>query len=73
MPQVKDHFSVHRRVKTYLRSIMSQNRLNHLMMLAVYKEITDKLDLVECAKEFVSGNEHRISVCRRYSQLVVNE
>ena len=50
----KRSFSVLRRVKTYLRSTMSQSQLNRLMTLAILKEMTDELDLVECAKEFVS-------------------
>ena len=38
-------FSAMRRVKSYLRSTMTQERLNHLMILHVHKELTDKLDL----------------------------
>ena len=63
----KRSFSVLKRVKTYLRSTMSQSQLNQLMKLAVFTEMTDKLDLVECAKEFVSKNKHRISVFGRFS------
>ena len=63
----KRSFSVLRRVKTYLRSTMSQSQLTQLMKLAVFTEMTDKLDLVECAKEFVSENKHRISVFGRFS------
>ena len=53
-------FSVMRRVKSYLRSTMGQARLNHVMILAIYKEQVDKLDLIAIANEFVSGNEHRL-------------
>ena len=42
-----------RRVKTYLRSTMSQEHLNS------DKEKVDKLDLVEVANSFVAANEHR--------------
>ena len=38
------------RLKTYLRSSMSQQRLNHLMLLHVHKERTDALDLEEAAR-----------------------
>ena len=38
----------------------SQARLNHLMVLNIYKEQLDKLDLMAIANEFVSGNEHRL-------------
>ena len=34
-----------RRVKSYLRSTMSQSRLNNLMLLHVHNDRTDKLDL----------------------------
>ena len=42
-------FSALRRVKTYLRNTMGQERLNNLMVLHVHKEITDKLDLISIA------------------------
>jgi hypothetical protein len=54
-------FSAMRRIKTYLRSTMSQERLNNLMILHVHKDFTDALDLVEVANEFVRGNESRLS------------
>ena len=34
-------FSAMRRVKSYLRSTMTQERLNHLMLLHVHKDLTD--------------------------------
>ena len=52
-------FSCLRRLKTYLRSTMSQTRLNHCMLLHVHKERTDKLDILQVASEFVSANERR--------------
>ena len=39
-------FSVMHRIKTYLRSTMSQERLNHIMILHIHKELTDTLDLI---------------------------
>ena len=54
-------FSAMRRIKSYLRSTMGQERLNHLMLLHLHKEKLDKLDLVFIANEFVSGSEHRLS------------
>jgi hypothetical protein len=36
-------FSVLRRVKTYLKSSMTQQRLNNLMLLHVHKELTDNI------------------------------
>ena len=52
-------FSVMCRIKSYLRSIMWQERLNHIMVLNIYKEQLDKLDLVAIANEFVGESEHR--------------
>ena len=40
-------FSADRRIKTYLRSTMSQQQLNHLMLLHVHKSHTDHLNLVD--------------------------
>ena len=53
-------FSVMRRLKSYLRSTMSQPRLNHAMVLNIYKELVDELDLCAVATEFVDSNEHRL-------------
>ena len=55
-------FSVMRRIKSYLRSTMTQPQLNHLMILNVYKEILDKIDLKDIANQFVQGNEHRLTI-----------
>lgn len=55
-------FSALRYVKTYLRSTMSQKRLNHLMILYIHKNLTDGLNLVQVANEFVSASEHRLTV-----------
>jgi hypothetical protein len=55
--------SVLRRLKTYLRTDMSQKRLNNaLMLLHVHKDYTDKLDMIKIANDFVQSNERR----RRY-------
>ena len=59
-------FSALRRVKTYLRSSMKQSRLNHLMILHVHKEMTDSLNLVDCANDFVGSNEHRLRVFGKF-------
>ena len=52
-------FSTLRRIKTYLRSTMSQSRLNHLMILNIHQELTDGLNLIEVANDFVFEHEHR--------------
>ena len=52
-------FSSLRRLKTFLRNSMSAQRLNHLILLHVHKDITDKLDLCKVAAEFIARNERR--------------
>ena len=37
---------------------MAQERLNHLMIMYVHKERTDKLDLKSVLNAFVGGSEH---------------
>ena len=55
-------FSALRRIKSYLRSTMSQVRLNHLMVLHVHKALTDTIKLENIADEFVSSSQHRTKV-----------
>ena len=52
-------FSALRRVKTYLRSTMTQTRMNNLITLHVHKERTDALDLKAIANEFTARKERR--------------
>ena len=52
-------FSALWRLKTYLRSTMTQPRLNHVMLLHIHKERTDELDILQVAKSFISVNERR--------------
>ena len=41
-------------IKTYLRSTMSQKRLNHFMTLAVYPELLEEMNLRDIGEEFVA-------------------
>lgn len=53
-------FSRLRRLRTYLRSTMTQSRLNHLFILNMYQEFVDSLDMNRIANEFInSGDEKR--------------
>ena len=52
-------FSTMRRIKTYLRSTMTQQRLNHSFMLNVHKPRVDELDLKHIANLFISANDRR--------------
>ena len=47
-------FSMLRRVKTYLRSTMTQKRLNHACVLNLYPERLDTLSVDRLLKSFVS-------------------
>ena len=59
-------FSTLRRLKSYLRSTMKQARLNHTMVLHIYTEILDNLELNSIANEFVQGSDHRLSVFGKF-------
>ena len=52
-------FSAVWRLKTYLHSSMTQQRLNHFMLLHIHKCHTNNLDLVDVANDFMDGNEDR--------------
>ena len=60
-------FSSLRRIKTYLRSTMSQPRLNHLMILHVHKDHTDQLSLVDTANEFIKEHDHREHIFGKFT------
>ena len=59
-------FSAMRRIKSYLRSTMTQGRLNHLMILHVHKDVTDKLVLADVANDFVSKSPQREQVFGKF-------
>ena len=47
------------RIKTYVRSTMTQLRMNNVMVLHIHKHLTDSIDVVAVLNEFVSVNEDR--------------
>ena len=53
-------FSTLRRIKSYLRGTISQERLNHLMVISTYKERIDKLDEAALLKTFILRNDMRL-------------
>ena len=53
-------FSALRRLKTYLRTTMSQDRLNHLLLLCCHKARIDAIDLSKIASAFLSVNDRRL-------------
>lgn len=60
-------FSALRRVKSYLRSTMTQARLNHLMILHYHQDLCDKLDLNTIANEYITRNDSRQSTFATFS------
>ena len=46
--------SAMRRLKNWLRSTMSQERLNHCMLLSIHKEKTDEINL-KCIYQYTFG------------------
>ena len=59
-------FSALRRIKSYLRSTMTQARLNHLMILHYHQEMTDELDLKYIANEYILKSETRRCIFATY-------
>lgn len=60
-------FSALRRMKSYLRSTMTQQRLNNVMLLHVHKLSTDQLNLIDVAEQFiVNCNDRRQKICGHF-------
>lgn len=55
-------FSALRRVKTYLRTNMTQKRLTHLLLLHIHESKTAKINLDSIVKDFVSRTAERKGV-----------
>lgn len=55
-------FSCLRRMKTYLRATMGQERLNNLLVMNIHQDILDNLDLKQVASDFVGLNDYRRTV-----------
>lgn len=52
-------FSTARRLKTWLRSTMTQTRFNSLAILNIHKDRTDQLNFIDVANEF-AGRESEV-------------
>ena len=52
-------FSTLRRIKTYLRSTMSNNGLNHNMVIHIHGQDDKKIDINAGMKEFIQKNNRR--------------
>ena len=53
-------FSSLRRIITFLRSSMTECRLNNLFLLYIHTSRTDALDLHAVARDFISANSLRM-------------
>ena len=58
-------FSSMRRLKTYLRSTMTQARLNDIMILNVHRTKTDKLNLLDIARCF-AFKDNRMNIFGKF-------
>lgn len=61
-------FSTLRRVKSYLRTTMTQLRLNNLMILNVHREALDAMDLEKIGNEFISIKDSRKQIFAQFSK-----
>ena len=62
----KRSFSLARRLKTWLSSTMSQKRFNALATLSFYKELVDKISLVDVANDFVDSKPMRKGIFGKF-------
>ena len=60
------YFSALRRIKTYLRNTISQERLNHLMLLYIHKEQADLINPCDVGNDFVCGHENRLTLFGKF-------
>ena len=62
-------FSMARRMKTWLRAKMKQQRFNNVALLHTHKARTDKIRLLDVAKELVQRNENHFRNFRKFTDL----
>ena len=55
-------FSCLRRLKTWLRSTVTQKRLNGVVLDQVYQALIDKIDLSKVADNFARKNDSRVAI-----------
>ena len=56
-------------IKNWFRTSMTQGILNHCMLLAIYKEMTDKLSLINvAANEFCFDSDERSRLFGHFCQ-----
>ena len=50
----------YKRIKTYLRTSMTQLCLNNAMVMHIHKDLTESINHLQVLNEFASANEERI-------------
>ena len=63
--------SAMRRIKTYLRSTMTQTRLNDTMVLHIQNHLTDNIDHISVLNEFASANDERKKLFGTFSNFLL--
>ena len=66
-------FSQMKRLKTCLRTTMTDNRLYHLLMAVVHKDVVAKLDIVQLCNDFVGQDSGRKSMFGNFSEYDVRK
>ena len=59
-------FSLLKLIKTYLRSTMTQGRLNHMMILSAYKNRLDEMDFRKVSSIFIQKNDGQRNTFGRF-------
>ena len=57
-----------KQLKKYMRSTMGDDRLFHLMVIHVYKQLTDSVDLIQVANQFVANIDSRKQMLGTFSK-----
>ena len=68
----KISFSAMHRIKTYLRSTMSQSWLNAMTVLHIHKDLTDSLNLKSTGNDFITKSDYRKTKFSVFKFFIVN-
>ena len=55
-------------IKTYLRTSISQLRMNNVMVLHVHKQSLDQMNMVEVANNFAADSEHWLTLFGKFTK-----
>ena len=68
MPEVTERKTALKRVKTYLTSAIGNNRLNALMLVYVYNNVLNNINLADVPNEFADRKDRRKQLFGHLSQ-----